>query len=270
MTTLTYCVLIERPDGVKLGFTSFNQDISINSVLYKANSAVDPTAVSSKADLSADNIELESLLDNEDLKPQELIAGLYDESRVTCALVDFINKPSTLNDAIVLLKGRIGQVRITDTSFTFEVRSLSELANRPINYRTSPTCPYAFGDSKCQKDLASANLLLTDIDVTAVSELILTLDTNLLTDNFIGGVLTFKSGNNNRIRYEIVDVPANNQVEIEGELAGAIAVDDVVDVRAACGKTAAACKAYSNFINFGGVPVGGRWVPGLEVITVPR
>lgn len=268
MNTLTYVTLIERQDGINLGFTAFNHDLIINGITYKASSAIDPTAVSQKADLSADNLEIKMLIDSEDIKPEELIAGLYDEARVTCALVDYINLPATLAESIILIKGRVGQVIIYDTYFTFELRSLGELLNKPLSYKVSPLCHYDFGDSRCQLNLATNNLFLPNLTVTAVANKTITLNTSLITSNFVNGFLVFSTGLNKAIKYEIASITGNNTVTITGELVGAIAVGNTLSVTAACGKTGAACKAYNNYLNFGGFAVGGHWIPGLDRIAL--
>jgi uncharacterized phage protein (TIGR02218 family) len=262
--TLCHCVLIERADGTRLGFTSFDCDLEIGGVTYYAHSAIDPSAVSQKADLSTDNVEIKALVDNNLITPQALIAGAYDNAKITLFLVDFIDF-STTN----LLTGRVGNTIITDTGFTLELRSLAETISKPLIHKFSTICPYTFGDGKCTKDLAASGLLLTDIAVTTVvSKDQLVLNTTALIQEFAKGTLTFITGLNQGIPLEIRAIASSNTLTFYGTLPQVVQLGDKVTLKAYCHKTSADCRKYNNYINFGGFPTGGDWIPGLERLTV--
>ena len=50
-----WCWKITRTDGVVLGFTSHDEDIEYNGVVYKASTGFAPTAVSTSGDMAVDN-----------------------------------------------------------------------------------------------------------------------------------------------------------------------------------------------------------------------
>lgn len=263
--TLTHAVLIKRLDGTKIGLTSLNHDFAIDGVSYQANSAIDPTAVSQKTNLSTDNIEIKSLIENNSISPEDLQAGLYENAEVTCALVDFVNLPALITSGLVLLTGYVGQVETQENFFTFEIRSRSEVLNRALNHKTSPVCPYVFGDSDCAKDLVGSGLQVNITILTAIGNQ-LTVNSSLSTD-FIRGTIKLTSGASANKVYEIAAISANI-ITLTTTPSIIIEPNTTAIATAFCAKTITACNAYNNIINSGAFKVGGNWIPGLSRITV--
>ncbi|MFN9789847.1 MAG: DUF2163 domain-containing protein, partial [Holosporales bacterium] len=58
VTTLALCVRVVRRDGLRLGFTSFDKDIVMDGLTYRADSGLRPSAAESTADLRVDTIDL--------------------------------------------------------------------------------------------------------------------------------------------------------------------------------------------------------------------
>lgn len=268
ISTLGYAIEITRKDGVQLGMTSLNFDFVIDGVTYFANSAVEPTAVTQKVNLSTDNISIKALVDNNLITPVDLLNNVYEEASVICAFIDFTNFPTFITDGIILLKGRVGKVTVEDTFYTFEVRSLSEELNKPVSFKTSTQCPYDFGDTRCKKDLVADSLLLTGINIVSGVGNILTLDI-ALSAAFVSGVITFTSGILVGRQYEIADITGGTLVELTQTFPGN-AAGSIVTATAFCAKTEAACIFYANQTNFGGFKVGGNFIPGLTKITVVK
>jgi uncharacterized phage protein (TIGR02218 family) len=270
INTYAYCLKLEKPGGQTRGFTSLDQDIEIAGIVHKSRSAIEASATTTAINLSTDNLEVKSLINNEDITPQQLLSGYYDNALVKMALIDFITVPTTFEEGIILLQGRVGRVTLTDSTFVFELRSLSELLNRPVSRKTSPLCHYQFGDSRCGLNLITSGLRFENVAINGTGN-----DNTLVLNNagidldFVGGTMLVKTGLNNGIVLEVTGVnQVNQEVTFKGELAGAFTVGDLVDITAFCKRDRNSCQSYGNYINFGGVPVGGNFVPGLERITV--
>jgi uncharacterized phage protein (TIGR02218 family) len=267
--SLAYCVKLERENAETYGFTSLNQDIEIDGVIYKSHSAIDTSATATEINLSTDNLEIKSLINNEEITPQKLLSGYFDDAIVKLALIDFITVPATFEEGIILLQGRVGKVTFTDTTFTFELRSLSELLNKPVSKKTSPKCDHIFGGIKCKLDLITAGLQLENIPILAIADRVLTLDTTGITSSFVNGTALVKTGANNGLLLEVTAVnPSSQQITFRGELAENFQVGDLLELTAFCQKDQFTCQGYGNYDNFGGVPVGGNFVPGLDRISV--
>ncbi len=62
-TTYCRCIRIIRTDGVVLGFTSSDRNITIDGLTYKASTATDAVAIKKDVKLNADNVTIKSVLD---------------------------------------------------------------------------------------------------------------------------------------------------------------------------------------------------------------
>lgn len=267
VSTLAYVVKITRIDGIILGMTSLNFNLAIDGVTYTANSAVDPTAVTQKVNLSTDNIQLKALIESNQVTAEDLLNGKYENAEVICALVDFMNLPSLITDGIVLLQGRVGEVEVADDFYTFEVRSLSEELARPLTNKASTVCPYEFGDSStCQLNLALAGYERTGVNVSSGAGTRVFIDTVLNEQRFIGGVFKFTSGVNAGKEFEIREINGS-EVRFTTTFTGIVG-GSTANITGFCPKTEAGCIERNNHINFGGFLVGGRFMPGLSRITV--
>ncbi|MGK7894041.1 MAG: DUF2163 domain-containing protein [Xenococcus sp. (in: cyanobacteria)] len=266
VSTLTYVVKIARSDGLLIGLTSFNHDLVIDDLTYQANSAIDPTAVAQKTNLSTDNIEVKALVENNLIAAEDLLAGLFDNAEVTCALVDFLELPNFITNGIVLLTGRVGEIEVQDNFYKFEIRSLSETISRPLNNKTSPICSHSLGDHKCGKDLVISGLFLSNVIVNFqfANTLSLSQGISVLYEN---GTIRFTSGANQGKIYEIIAVDGN-KITLANTPSALVVTGDTIELTGYCAKTAQACIAHNNYINFGGFPISGHWIPGLSKITI--
>ena len=267
--SLAYVLRLSRPGAETYGFTSLDFDLDIGGVVYQSNSAIDPSATATEVNLSTDNLEIKSLIDSDQINPQQLVSGYFDEAQVTLALVDFVNYPTAIDEGVVLLQGRVGRVTLSDSTFVFEIRSLSELLNKPVSEKTSPICDHGFGDGRCKLDLRARGLLFENVAIAARGTNALDFDSVPFTQDFVNGTITVKTGVNNGLKLTIVAVDEVAQVlTYRGEIVEQFAIGDLVDVVAYCRKDQVACKNYNNFLNFGGIPSGGNFIPGLDRITV--
>ena len=271
-TIYTICTVIklERVDGEVMGFTSLNHDLEINGVTYLANSAIEPTALEQKADLSTDNLEVKGFLDSSLVTGTDITNGVYDGSYVTVALIDFVTLPTTISEGVILLRGRVGDITTTDAYFNFDIRSLSEIISRPLQQKTSPACRYKeFGGDLCGLDLVVNGLQATNAGITEITDnQTIRINNPIINSNFVNGTVTFTSGDNiNSIR-NIVSVSGTDSVILDRPTAKDIVLGDLVTVKAHCNRTQSQCKAYNNFNEFGNVPSGGNFIPGLDRILV--
>lgn len=264
LLTICHCVLIEPNNGSAMGFTDHDCDLVINGITYKANTATDPTAVAQKTNLSTDNLEIKSLLDDSAISGTDISAGKYDNAKITIVAVDFLNLPATLEGGQILLVGQVGETTATETTYQFEVVSRSSILNRQLNKKTSPLCPYKFGDSRCKKDLSGLTYNVSVSSVSSANQF--ALSGNLSDGRLEAGTVTFTSGTN---QGNVADVKSfsNDLVTLYEPLPFLPEVGDSVTAVAGCKKTfdgANSCSYYNNIENFGGIPPHSNFMPGED------
>ncbi|MGK7895418.1 MAG: DUF2163 domain-containing protein [Xenococcus sp. (in: cyanobacteria)] len=96
-TTITWCWLIERVDGVKLGFTSFDLPLTIDGIVYEPTIGFAPSADSSEVGFKqSDSQSLKGILSSERISDSDLLAGVYQYAQIRCFHVDVTNLPDSL------------------------------------------------------------------------------------------------------------------------------------------------------------------------------
>ncbi len=81
-TTLCWCWRLTRTDGVKLGFTDHDRDLSFDSTTFEADSGFTASELASSTGLSVDGMEAEGALQSDHLNETDLAKGLYDNAVV--------------------------------------------------------------------------------------------------------------------------------------------------------------------------------------------
>jgi uncharacterized phage protein (TIGR02218 family) len=261
---LTRLVKIARRDGVVLTFTSLDKDLWMDGRLYLSREAIAPTNIESKLDISVNNSEISSLLDSDLISDGDIIAGKYQDAEVTIYLVDFTNIPVSENIAYILQRGLVGEISVTDFGYTFEVLSLaSGLLNRKASKQVSPTCLYNFGDSNCKFDLDPVTFTVGLSG--AINNSTLEINVPVPDGSFNYGIITFNTGANEGLSFYILN-HESGLIKLFSGCPYPVTGGENVTLVQGCAKTPNACKGYNNFINFGGFPTEGNFMPGNDFL----
>ena len=78
VTTLCRCWIVERADGVRLGFTDHDRDLVVEGVTCEAASALTASAVESSTGLSMDTRSVSGALRSDAIGEADIERGLYD------------------------------------------------------------------------------------------------------------------------------------------------------------------------------------------------
>ena len=89
VTTVCRAWSVRRQDGVVLGFTDHDIDLSFDSILFRASSGMTASALQQSSGLSVDNSEAVGALSDAAISEADLIAGRYDEAEVKMWLVNW-------------------------------------------------------------------------------------------------------------------------------------------------------------------------------------
>lgn len=166
-TTLTYLWKVKRIDGTILGFTSHDVDIVFTdatdgAVTYAAASGYTASAMTQKADASADNMEVIGFLQSDSLEEADIRNGLYDDATIEIRMVNWADLTM---GAVLLRSGMMGEVKLKNGAFTSEIRGIADRLRTPIGDLYGPVCRAQFGSGANGIDMYST--WLCHVDVTA-------------------------------------------------------------------------------------------------------
>lgn len=257
--TLAQCWKLTRRDGVVLGFTNHDADITYDAITYLAATGFVPSAVESQASMAVDNMDVEGMLDSEAIAEVDVLAGLYDFAQIETFLLNYAD---STQGVLQLRTGWIGEIQLNQQHFVAEVRGLTQRLSQHIGELYSPICRARLGDSRCKVDVGSYSETGAVEAVESPSK---------FTDaariegagSYDGGEVTFRSGSNNGITREVKFFFAGGVIQTALPFPFTIAQGDIYTIIQGCDKTISTCsQKFSNAINFRGEP----HVPGLDKI----
>lgn len=265
VTTFCRCWLLQRTDGVKLGFTDHDRDLSFDGVTYEALAGMTASEVSQTLALNVDTMDVAGALQSSHLNESDLVAGLYDNAALTLYLVDWAN----VADRDFLFAGSVGEVSRGRTAFRAEMRGLSHALNQERGRIYQRACDADLGDSRCTIDLGLATYKGTgavagvDLNHTFSATGLDTFQDGW----FTGGRVVWMSGFNVGAAMEVKTHANNGSVvlfELWETMPFDIQIGDGFSVTAGCDKSLLTCRdRFTNVANFRGFP----FIPGNDAIT---
>ena len=267
-TTFALFWKITRRDGIVQGFTSASVDIpwAPESITYKAASGAIPSNVQTSIGKGIDNLQVIGLINSVDITEQNLLNGVYDDSRMEVFLWNYAD---TSQDRIMLVKGFIGEVKLGRKTFEAEVRSLLQRTQQYVGSACSPLCRVkVLGDAQCTKNLSS--FTFNNVIVTGVTS-----RSQFDTDSgdivgkpafyFAYGILTWTTGANAGKSVEVRNHDTSNpcQITLAEAMPFPILSGDEFTIIAGCDRRMETCRdKFSNILNFRGEP----YIPGQDFV----
>lgn len=264
VSTLCRCWEVVRSDGVRMGFTDHDCDLTFEGLTFEAGAGLNAGTLERSTGLSVDNAQAVGALRSDRVSEEDVLAGRFDGARVRNWLVDWADADARM----ILFDGTIGEVRSGAGSFEAEIRGQAEALNVPVGRVYSRTCDRDLGDTKCGVNLTSpeyvAEAAVAALDGTA--RLRWSPADSYSDGWFEGGSLVWVSGANELLRAR---VRADQIVGVErwltlwSEPRLSVSIGDRFKVTAGCDKTFNTCRAkFANALNFRGFPhiPGGDWV----------
>ena len=261
VTTLATCWKLTRRDGTLMGFTDHDQDITYNSLTYKAATGFTPSAIDNSASLRVDNLDVEGMLSSGSLTEADIFAGLYDFARIDIFQLNYLD---TSQGILKLRRGWLGEVSLSKQQFTAEVRGLTQALAQNIGEYFAPSCRATLGDTRCKIDMGPHT---TTGSVTTANTTLSFFDTARTEASalFTNGKITFTSGANNGLSMEVKEysysATTGGFISLTLPMPYSILVGDSYSLQKGCDKTLATCLSrFNNVLNFRGEP----HVPGLD------
>ena len=267
-TTLARCWQIARRDGMVLGFTDHDLDLSFAGTLFKAGTGLTAQTLEQATGLSVDNSEAIGALSDAAITETDIAAGRFDGAQVTTWMVNWAD----VAQRVVLFRGTLGDISRSGGAFRAELRGLSEPLNQPQGRVFQRACSAVLGDSACGVDLSIAGYEV-EAEVLAVQ------DNRVLTfapiDQeegwFEKGRLRVLSGAAEGLEGLIkTDTRTSDHREIGlwAPLAVDVQIGDRLRLQVGCDKRFDTCRLrFANHLNFRGFPD----IPGEDWLAVgPR
>jgi len=276
-----FLLLFSLTNGEQFGITNLNEAITYRGITYSAANGFDYNIFATDVGLSVDNTEVNAFLKSTDIPGLTLDMvrrGDLDDASWSLYLVDFHD----LSRGHVLVgSGDVGEVRIVDdTVYMPELLDIGMRLKQSIGTTWSVLCRATFGTpANTQKGCgfdASAMWTEHTVNYVGTDSRIEFGDTVTLVPTFpFPGRVQFLTGNNASSRlYQVESYDEDNGIlTVLEPTMFPIEIGDTYQVRKDCLKTAEACRAYSNFINYKGenlIPVGDgamATTPGASTAT---
>jgi uncharacterized phage protein (TIGR02218 family) len=257
LTTLALCWRLERCDGVTIGLTAHDREMTIDGLRYRAAPGMMPSAIRRTDALDADSMEASGPLSADAIAQADLLAGRWDGARITVMAVDWTNPVAPL----VLGTGTLGAVETNGGEFTAELRGALAALERPVVEETSPSCLARLGDGRCRVPLAGRRRFAR---VVASDGCLLTLDGGEpAPDAYGAGRLRWFAGANAGLEGAVA-AAQGEEVTLERVPALPVATGDLVELVEGCDKRLETCAGrFGNAVNFRGEP----YLPGVDLLT---
>ena len=264
VTTLATCWRLQRADGLTLGFTDCDQNLTFGGVTYKAQGGMSASSWARSLGLSVDTLEAVGALTASSLTEADLTAGLWDDAALQIWRVDW----SDTTSRVQLFAGSVGQVSRGNMGFRAEMRGLSHYLNQDVGRVYARGCDASLGDSRCTVNVNAAAFKGTGTVVTVSDARLLTASGlgSFASGLFSRGRLTWSTGANAGLVVGVfahrVDATAV-RLELSEQAVRPVVAGDTFVIRAGCDKQAATCLTkFANLVNFRGFP----HMPGNDVV----
>ena len=268
-TTVCRAWSVTRTDGVTLGFTDHDRDVTFDGVLYSASAGLSARAVEQTTGLAADNSEAIGLLSDPAIRDEDIRAGLFDGAAFESWLVNW-DDPGARR---LIFRGFLGEIERAGAQFRAELRGLSELLNRPMGRVFQRGCSAVLGDAVCGVDVSDATFAV-ELEVVRVERgvaLWLAGGEAYAEGWFARGALTLVDGAGvgatGPIKRDRL-IAGQRVVELWSYLSAGLAPGDRVRLVAGCDKRAETCREkFDNLLNFRGFPdiPGEDWLVSYPV-----
>ena len=261
LTNVCRCWKIDRSDGVSLGFTDHDCDLTYDGVVYKAGSGLTASALAQGTGLSVDNTEAVGALDSVTLREEDIEAGIFDDAEVVIWLVNWSN----VVEREIQFRGYIGEITREGGQFRAELRSLSDKLNQPKGRVFQKPCSAVLGDGRCGLDVSGAAFqsLAEVVGLVSSSQVIVQTAGEYDERWFERGKLELPSGRSLLVKKD-EKLSGSREITLwEGKVAD-LTVGEQVSLIAGCDRRFETCRVkFENASNFQGFPD----IPGDDWLT---
>lgn len=259
---------IIRTDGVTFRFTDHDRTIEYGGNTYKPTDGIAASASESFQGFKTSNLEFVGILSSSEITEDDLRAGKFRDAQVIETVIDWLYPWAGLIDSRTFWIN--ATTRDSGESWTAEVLGVQSWLSQATGVVVNRSCRLNLGDDVCNADgntdLSSGQGWLQEgktVDTIVTNRRRIRSDlTAIVGKNITGindgwydrGVLTFTSGFNNGLSFEV-----QSYIETDGDITLRlptpfdIAVSDTFDIHPGCDKRGTTCETkFANLTAFGG------------------
>jgi hypothetical protein len=148
---LCHAWVLTRADGVQLGFTDHDRDLTLDGVVCAAASGWNAGARDTATGVGPGQAAASGGLDDQRLCDADIDAGLYDRAVLETWRVDW-SKPEL---RVRIWRGTIARLVRTGEAFTAELDGPMAVLERVVGRTYGRECDAVLGDARCGVNLAS-------------------------------------------------------------------------------------------------------------------
>lgn len=257
LSKLATCIKITRTDATVYGFSNHDRAFAFGGVDYLPAAGFNPTDIASNLNLDTDNVTVEGLLADDSITEDDLRAGRWDYAAFRIFQINWsdLSQGDKKDRA-----GHLGEVTVHRQTFMAELLGLMDAYSTSVGEITTPACRANLGDARCQVDVVP--FTVTGTIATAAADFFTMTDAARTEANnyFNEGVITFTSGSNNGLSYEIKSSTAAGTLVTKMPMAYN-AAGATYSLVAGCDRRLETCRdRFANVVNFRGEP----WLRGND------
>ena len=267
VTTLCNCWKLTRTDGVVLGFTDHDEDITFDGVTYRAATGFTAAEAERALGLAAGQTELAGALSTAAITEEDIAAGKYDGAEVEWWLVDWEDPANR----VLMGAGQLGRVQRGELHFEAELRTLAARLNEVRGRVFTHMCDAELGDARCGVNLNDAAFRGTGtVDAVHGAEVRLSGLSGFAEGFFTHGHVEVTTGGAAGFRAVVLAHRLQGRqtvLTLDSKPPGKLTAGDAMLAVAGCDRSFATCRErFSNAMNFRGFP----HMPGNDfVISYP-
>lgn len=267
-TTTAAALIITRTDGVRLGFTSHDEDKKVLGVVCSSKPGLDISNLVITEGTAVGNLELTTLHDEEVFKDIDIRNGVWKNALFGIYRFNWADL-SMAPEA--LLTGITGNVDLKHSTVVVELLDLRLWLQPTIGWVGSKTCRYDLGvydgvNSLCPVDLADFTYSFT---ITELIDNQTFRDDALLFDNdwFTEGLVRFLTGLNAGLIRKVKMSQSDGLVQLVEGMILPLSIGDTGEIIAGCMKRHVedCINKFDVGIDFGGEP----HMPDVDDVTAP-
>jgi len=144
--SLCHVWILTRTDGVRLGFTDHDQDLTVAGVLCSAASGWTGGAAQSGLGFVPGSLSAEGALDSDAIDEGDIAAGLYDGARLEQRRVDW----SSPELEVLIWRGQISRLVRQGEHLMAEIEGPLAALDRVVGRTFGRLCDADLGDRRCR------------------------------------------------------------------------------------------------------------------------
>jgi uncharacterized phage protein (TIGR02218 family) len=255
-TTLSRCWKAIRRDGIILGFTDHDRDLTFGAVTFRARSGLEASEAEASLGLAVTGGEIAGALMADAIREIDIAAGLWDFATVETWLVDWRD----VTRRLLLDTGHIGEIRREGERFTAEVRSLAHIFDQAQGRRYEAQCDATLGDSRCGLDMAqpSRRTTVSIVAVVGPASFGFVSQSTFPVGAFTGGTVATTAGASTDWNAPVmghIRIGGQDQITLWTPAPSTLAVGQQLLLTVGCDKHFATCRdRFGNAARFQGFP----------------